>query len=50
VNRQTFGWTLETDWPWAQLAALAAVVIATATATAWTAGRWGAQLPAEREE
>lgn len=50
VNRQTFGWTLETDWPWSQLGALAAVVIASATVTAWTAGRWGARLPAEREE
>lgn len=50
VNRQTFGWTLETDLPWGQLAALAATVIGTATWTAWLAGRWGARLPAEQEE
>lgn len=50
VNKQTFGWTLETDRPWSQLLALGTLVIAAATATAWAAGRWGAQLPTEREE
>lgn len=50
VNRQTFGWTLETAWPWAQMAGLAGLVLAAAAVTAWWAGRWGAQLPAEREE
>ncbi len=50
VNRQTFGWTLETDWPWVQMAGLAVLVIVAAAVTAWWAGQWGAQLPAEREE
>jgi putative ABC transport system permease protein len=50
VNKQTFGWTLETDRPWGQLAGLAILVLAAAAATAWGAGRWGAQLPAEQEE
>ena len=50
VNKQTFGWTLETDRPWGQLAGLAVLVLAAAAATAWGAGRWGAQLPAEQEE
>jgi len=50
VNQQTFGWTLETDWPWRQLAGLAILVISAAAATAWWAGRWGAHLPAEQEE
>lgn len=50
VNKQTFGWTLQTDWPWSQLAALGIVVMAFAAATGWAAGRWGARLPAEREE
>jgi putative ABC transport system permease protein len=50
VNYQTFGWTLETDWPWGQLAILAAMVLLSGAVTAWWAGRWGAQLPVEREE
>lgn len=50
VNRQTFGWTLETDHPWVQLAALALVVVGSATAVAWGVGRKGARLPAEQEE
>lgn len=50
VNRQTFGWTLETHWPWASLAGLAGLVIAAAWLTAWAAGARGARIPAEREE
>jgi putative ABC transport system permease protein len=50
VNKQTFGWTLQTDWPWLQLGGLAILVLASATAAGWVIGRWGAQLPAEKEE
>jgi putative ABC transport system permease protein len=50
VNQQTFGWTLETDWPWGQGVALGGTVIAAAAVTSWVTGRWGAQLPAEQEE
>jgi putative ABC transport system permease protein len=50
VNFQTFGWTLETDIPGRWLAALAAAVLVMAAATGWGVGRWGAALPAEREE
>ena len=50
VNRQTFGWTLETDHPWGQLGALAFLVIASAAAVGWLVGRQGARLPAEQEE
>jgi putative ABC transport system permease protein len=50
INKQTFGWTLQTDRPWGQLAALALLVLASATITGWFVGRWAARLPAEREE
>jgi putative ABC transport system permease protein len=50
VNKQTFGWTLQTDLPWFQLAFLGFLVLMAAAATGWATGRWGAQLPAEKEE
>jgi putative ABC transport system permease protein len=50
INKQTFGWTLQTDWPWLQLSALSLVVLASATIAGWFVGRWAARLPAEREE
>jgi putative ABC transport system permease protein len=50
INKQTFGWTLETNRPWGQLAVLALLVVATATVAGWFVGRWAAKLPAEREE
>jgi putative ABC transport system permease protein len=50
INKQTFGWTLETDRPWGQLAALALLVLASAAVAGWLVGRWAARLPAEREE
>jgi len=50
VNVQTFGWTLETDPPWLWMAGLGLAVLAMATITGWSIGRWGAALPAEREE
>jgi len=50
INKQTFGWTLETDRPWGQLMALALLVLASAAVAGWFVGRWSAKLPAEREE
>ena len=50
VNKQTFGWTLQTDLPWIQIGGLGAVVLTAAAFTGWITGRWGAQLPAEKEE
>jgi len=50
INKQSFGWTLGFSLPWAQLAALAVTVIATGAAVSYTVGRWGADLPADREE
>ncbi|HAB17824.1 MAG TPA: FtsX-like permease family protein [Verrucomicrobiota bacterium] len=50
INQQTFGWTLQTDWSWLVLGALAATVMVAAAGASWWAGRWGAQLPAEQEE
>jgi putative ABC transport system permease protein len=50
INKQTFGWTLQTDRPWGQLIALMVLVLASATFAGWFVGRWAARLPAEREE
>ena len=50
VNVQTFGWTLETDPPWLWLGGLGLAVVTMAALTGWSIGRWGAALPAEREE
>jgi putative ABC transport system permease protein len=50
INKQTFGWTLQTDRPWGQLTALALLVLASAIIAGWFVGRWAARLPAEREE
>ena len=50
VNVQTFGWTLETDPPWLWMGGLGLAVLAMATVTGWSIGRWGSSLPAEREE
>lgn len=50
VNRQTFGWTLETHWPWAFLLGLSALVAGAALLTAWTVGYRSGRIPAEREE
>ena len=50
INKQSFGWTLGFSLPWAQLAALAVTVVATGAAVSYTVGRWGADLPADREE
>ena len=50
VNKQSFGWTLGFSIPWAQLGALALIVVATGAGVSWVVGRWGASLPADREE
>ena len=50
INKQTFGWTLQSDWPWLQLAVLALLVTASATLAGWLVGRRAARLPTEREE
>ncbi len=50
INKQSFGWTLQFALPWGQLAALGATVVATGAAVSYAVGRWGADLPADREE
>ncbi len=50
INKQSFGWTLGFALPFGQLAALAAAVVATGAVVSYTVGRWGARLPADREE
>jgi len=50
VNKQSFGWTLGFAIPWVQLAALGVVVVLTGAGVSWAVGRWGANLPADREE
>ena len=50
INKQSFGWTLGFAVPWGQLLGLAAAVVAAGTAVSWWVGRWGADLPADREE
>ena len=50
INKQSFGWTLAFAVPVGQLAALAFLVIATGIVVSHFVGRWGAALPADREE
>ncbi len=50
INKQTFGWTLQADLPVLELAALAALVLAAGSGVGLLVGRWGAALPADREE
>jgi putative ABC transport system permease protein len=50
INKQSFGWTLGFSLPVGQLAALSAAVVATGLAVSYAVGRWGADLPADREE
>jgi putative ABC transport system permease protein len=50
INRQTFGWTLQYGFPAAGLAGLAVLVVATGAGVSHAVGRWGAALPADREE
>ncbi|MEO6875745.1 MAG: FtsX-like permease family protein [Opitutaceae bacterium] len=50
INKQSFGWTLSFGVPWGQLAAVGASVVATGILVSYVVGRWGANLPADREE
>lgn len=50
INKQSFGWTLAFDVPVGQLAALAVLVVGTGFIVSYFVGRWGAILPADREE
>ena len=50
INKQSFGWTLGFSLPWGQLAALVVAVTATGLVVSYAVGRWGADLPADREE
>jgi putative ABC transport system permease protein len=50
VNKQSFGWTLGFACPWTQLAVFGVSIVATAAAVSYAVGRWGAALPADREE
>ncbi|MBL9135423.1 MAG: FtsX-like permease family protein [Verrucomicrobiales bacterium] len=50
INKQTFGWTLQFELPVGALALLSGLVLASAAVTSLLVGRWGSQLPAEREE
>jgi putative ABC transport system permease protein len=48
INRQTFGWTLQTRHPWGALITLCLLVVASGTLVAWSVGRRGAALPADQ--
>ncbi|MBC8011226.1 MAG: ABC transporter permease, partial [Burkholderiales bacterium] len=50
INKQSFGWTLAFAVPAGQLAALAVLVIGTGIIVSHFVGRWGANLPADRQE
>jgi putative ABC transport system permease protein len=50
INKQSFGWTLGFAVPWGQLVALAGAVVGTGVVVSYFVGRWGADLPADREE
>jgi putative ABC transport system permease protein len=50
INKQTFGWTLQPVFPLRSLTILTLGVVSCAALVAWTVGRWGSQLPADREE
>jgi putative ABC transport system permease protein len=49
INKQSFGWTLQFNLPAGQLALLAAAVALTGAGVSYAVGRWGADLPADRE-
>ena len=50
INKQCFGWTLQFEAMWPELAALGIAVIAAGILVAAVVGRWAAMLPAEHEE
>jgi putative ABC transport system permease protein len=50
INKQTFGWTLQLNIPLPPLVFLALLLPASGALVAWAAGRWGADLPADRAD
>jgi putative ABC transport system permease protein len=50
INKQSFGWTLGFQIPWAQLAALVFAILALAALVGGAVGRNGADLAIDREE
>ncbi|WP_221030487.1 ABC transporter permease [Actomonas aquatica] len=50
INKQSFGWTLQSDWPWFSLAGFAAAVIGFGALVGYGVGHWAANLPSDREE
>lgn len=50
INKQTFGWTLQGAVPLVPLVILGGLVLTAAIGVSLVVGRWGARLPAEREE
>ena len=50
INKQSFGWTLSTAFPVGALLLLGAAVTVTGGLVGYAVGRWGANLPADREE
>jgi putative ABC transport system permease protein len=50
INKQSFGWTLQFEIPWLELAALGTLVVGVGTMVAYFVGRWGSNLAADREE
>ena len=50
INKQTFGWTLQLTLPLRPLLLLALLIPASGALVAWTAGRWGADLPVDRAD
>ena len=48
INKQTFGWTLQSSVPLSYLAGLGITVVLFGAAVAWGVGRWGADLPADQ--
>lgn len=49
INRQTFGWTLQTSHPWGALLGLCLLVILSGAGVAWSVGRRGASLPVDQQ-
>ncbi|MCS6245488.1 MAG: FtsX-like permease family protein [Opitutus sp.] len=50
INKQSFGWTLSSAFPVGALLLLGAAVTVTGGLVGYAVGRWGADLPADREE
>jgi putative ABC transport system permease protein len=50
INKQSFGWTLGFSLPVGQLVALSLAITVTGLVVSYAVGRWGADLPADREE